>query len=643
MVEVDQSVDQEHGGFTEPTLDVENIGGIDSARVTFTRGVTLLTGENATNRTSLLRALGGALGGSSAFLKRNADVGRVAFDVNGTRYEREYQRSGSSVNVYGDPYTDDETLVDLFVTLLEDNPIRRAIRANDDLAELLLAPIDTDELEREIAQLQAERDTIDERLTEIDRERKRLPNLEERREELRTEIREIEAELDDVQEAMEDVESEDEDSDEVAALVDEIEAIQGDIEETKTEIRTQQEIKSELQAELEEVRDQRADIDRREDDLAALNEEIERLQGRESELSATINELSTIVTQNQSILGGEDSALLDIATDDDAYSSLDPSSQSLECWTCGSQVERGTVADRLSDLEDLVARKREELTQVRQDISDRKADRTSLERTVQKHERLTEREQELTDELTRRTSSIDTLESEIEGLRDDLAAQQAHLDELDAGESDDDPSIYERASHLEYERGSLEKELRGVEDDIEEIEYLLSKYEDLETRRSDISERIATLRSKVETLEKSTVETFNTHMDEVLEQLHYDNIERVWLERQTHDGETTFDLHVVREDEGGSVYEDAVTHLSESEREVVGLVVSLAGYLAHDVERVVPLVILDSLEAIDADRIAELTDYFAEHTDFLILALLEEDARHLPDRYSRVAARAELT
>jgi len=642
-VEVDQSVDQERGRFATPTLEVENIGGIDSTKVSFTPGVTLLTGENATNRTSLLRALGGAIGGSSAFLKRDSDVGRVAFEVNGTRYEREYQRNGGSVNVVGDPYTDDETIVDLFVTLLEDNPIRRAIRGNDDLTELLLAPIDTDELEREIEQLRAERDTIDERLTEIDRERKRLPNLEEKREELRTEIAELETELEDVQQSIEAKEDEGEKSAEVEALVDEIETVQSEIEETKNEIRTQSEIKSELQKELNEVREELTDLDRQEAELAELNEDIERLQGRESELSATINELSTIVNQNQSILGGEGSALLDIAADDDVYSSLDPSSQSLECWTCGNQVERGTVANRLEDLEDLVASKRDELNQVRQDLSDRKSARKSIERTVQKHERLTEREQELKDELNRRTSSIDSLESRIEELRDDLTDHQQDLEQLDTGELSDDPSIYETASQLEYQRGSLEKELRGVEDEIDEIEYLLSKYDDLERRRDDISERLTTLRSKVEKIEKSTVETFNTHMDEVLEQLQYDNIERVWLERHNRRGETSFELHVVREDEGGSVYEDAVTHLSESEREVVGLVVSLAGYLAHDVARLVPLIILDSLEAIDAERIAELTEYFSGHTDFLILALLEEDARHLPDRYARVAAQAELT
>lgn len=40
--------------------------------------------------------------------------------------------------------------------------------------------------------------------------------------------------------------------------------------------------------------------------------------------------------------------------------------------------------------------------------------------------------------------------------------------------------------------------------------------------------------------------------------------------------------------------------------------------------------LLDSLEAIDADRIAALVKYVETHTDLLILALLEEDSVDCP-------------
>ena len=69
---------------------------------------------------------------------------------------------------------------------------------------------------------------------------------------------------------------------------------------------------------------------------------------------------------------------------------------------------------------------------------------------------------------------------------------------------------------------------------------------------------------------------------------------------------------------------------------MTGLVFALAGYLVHDVYEDVPFLLLDSLEAIDADRIAALVDYVAAYTDFLVAALLPEDAEAVENVDNRV-------
>ncbi len=89
--------------------------------------------------------------------------------------------------------------------------------------------------------------------------------------------------------------------------------------------------------------------------------------------------------------------------------------------------------------------------------------------------------------------------------------------------------------------------------------------------------------------------------------LDYANIDRIWIE-----------------------------HLSESERELTGLVFALAGYLVHDVYEQVPFMLLNSLEAIDSDRIAALVEYFETYADCLIVALLPEDASALDDAHNDV-------
>ncbi len=133
-------------------------------------------------------------------------------------------------------------------------------------------------------------------------------------------------------------------------------------------------------------------------------------------------------------------------------------------------------------------------------------------------------------------------------------------------------------------------------------------------------------------------------METVLDILDYENLDRIWIEhteQEVREGrrkvsKTVLTMHVVRSTESGTTYEDTINHLSESEREVTGLVFTLAGYLVHGVYEEVPFILLDSLEAIDSDRIAALVDYFSEYADYLVTALLPEDAAALDDGYERV-------
>jgi uncharacterized protein YhaN len=199
-------------------------------------------------------------------------------------------------------------------------------------------------------------------------------------------------------------------------------------------------------------------------------------------------------------------------------------------------------------------------------------------------------------------------------------------------------------SDLEYERGQLEQRLADLDREIDEIEGLADEKRQLESQRADLGAELEALRSRIEDLERSAVEQFNDRMTEVLDLLGYGNLERVWIERKTDAGGRertgTFDLHVVRESSDGAVYEDTVDTLSESEREVIGLVFALAGYLVHEVHAAVPFMLLDSLEAIDAGRINDLLEYFADYAPYLVVALLPEDADAIDVDHTRITADA---
>jgi uncharacterized protein YhaN len=65
-------------------------------------------------------------------------------------------------------------------------------------------------------------------------------------------------------------------------------------------------------------------------------------------------------------------------------------------------------------------------------------------------------------------------------------------------------------------------------------------------------------------------------------------------------------------------------------------VFALAGYLAHEVYEEVPFMLLDSLEAIDADRIARLIEYLRDYAPNLVVALLDSDAAAVDEDYERI-------
>jgi DNA repair exonuclease SbcCD ATPase subunit len=203
---------------------------------------------------------------------------------------------------------------------------------------------------------------------------------------------------------------------------------------------------------------------------------------------------------------------------------------------------------------------------------------------------------------------------------------------------------HKQANELEYDIGKLEGDLDDVADEISRIEQKIDEIEELEEQRESIEAELEDLRTRIDRIERRAIEEFNDKMETVLELLDYQNIDRIWVEqyeKKVRDGrrkitQSTFQLHVIRSTDSGVTYEDTVGNLSESEREVTGLVFALAGHLTHSVADEVPFLLLDSLEAIDSERIAMLVEYFEQHAKFLVVALLPEDAAPLDDSYSEV-------
>jgi septal ring factor EnvC (AmiA/AmiB activator) len=633
--------DQFSGGVR---LSATNIGGIDYTEVEFDAGVTILEGRNATNRTSLLQALMAVLGSEDVSLKADADEGRVELVLDGHRYTRTLERKNGTIVTGGDPYLEETELADLFAFLIESNEARRAVTRGDDLHDLIMRPVDTEAIQREIRQLNQEKREIDDELAEIDSLKGELPQLEQERTRLESEIEEKREELEEKTRELEAADADvDETRQEKAELEDRLEELRetrSTLEDVRFDIETEEESldalrdeRTELQTELEELTETPMG------DVEELEARTSELRERKRTLDAELSELQSTIQFNEEMLDDAASStytswLGESGSTGSVTDQLVVGGEEVTCWTCGSEVQRDQITATLDQLRSLRQEKLDESQTVQQELEELADEKDRLEAQRRQRDDVDRRLDRIEDEIEERTDDLEALRGRRDRLTEEIRELETDIDALEDQEYGEILDLHKEANELEFELGRLESELDDVNDEIEAIEDRLTEQKQLEERRADVRTELDELRTRIEEIERRAIEQFNDHMEAILDILDYTNLERIWIERtrtEVRQGrekttQTNFELHIVRRSESDATYEDTVDHLSESERETTGLIFALAGYLVHDVHETVPFMLLDSLEAIDSERIAALIEYFGEYAEYLVVALLSEDA-----------------
>lgn len=638
------------------SITAKNIGGIERTTVDFDPGTTLLVGQNATHRTSFLQAIMAGLGSEQVSLKGDAEDGNVRLEIGDETYTRELHRENGSVRFSGDPYLEDSNLADRFAFLLGSNEARRTVAAEGDLREIIMGMVDFDAIEAEIELKKAEKRKLSEQIEALEEKKAKLPDLEAKRTRRQEELKAVRDELAESREALDTLETDAGEARverrELDDRMDELHDKESDLDTVEFQLESQADSLETLKEELEELEQKQAELTPTDDvDVETLEADLQSLRDRKQALSEELNKLQTVIQFNEEMLDGtsEDiaAALRDEDTERDrgnVTNRLVEDDEPSVCWTCGADVERRTIEDTLDQLRELRQPKFDAKSDVESEIEDVKARLDEIESQRAERTEIEDRLAEVKSEIAERESRIEELEERREQLIDDIESLNAEIEDLEREDRSKVLKRHREVNDLEVKLERLESEVDEIEAEIETIESEAERIDDLETRKTNIQEELADLRTRVEQIENKTIEKFNEHMGAVLEVLEYDNIERIWIERterEEHDGRrkvtrSTFDLHVVRSTDEGVTYEDDFSHLSESEREVTGLVFALSGYLAHDVYEEIPFILLDSLEAIDADRIAKLIEYLQDFADYLVAALLVEDADALTDEYRRI-------
>jgi len=635
-------------------LSATNIGGIDSTEVQIRPGVTVLEGRNATNRTSLLQAIMAALGSESVSLKGDASRGSVDLTMAGETYTRTLERRDGAVISQGDPYLDTPELAELFAFLLESNEARRAVARADDLRELIMKPVDTDSIKSEIEQLEAEKRQVDDDISELESLKRSLPELEQKRNRITSDIEKKRAELEEKESELENADADlEETRQEKTELEDKLAKLRGtrsDLEDVRFDIETEEESLESLRQEQAELESDAAELsDTPMGNVEDIEARISRLRGRRQTLNSEVNELQTTIQFNEGKLEESgNSTLSELSNGSESNkpvtNQLLAENETVTCWTCGSDVERKQVETTLAQLREMRQEKLDEVQTLEDEIDELAEEKRKFESRQQQNERIERRLDDIESEIEDRQEEVDRLRDRRETLTGEISHLEEEINALEQREHSEILDFHKEANQIEFELERLESSLDDVRSETSSIEDKISKQQELEERRSTIQDELQDLRTRIDQIEQQAVDQFNHHMETVLDILDYENLERIWIERTEKDvrqgrrkvSKASFDLHIVRQTDSGTTYEDTIEHLSESEREVTGLIFALAGYLVHDVHETVPFILLDSLEAIDSQRIATLIDYLHEYAEYLVVALLPEDASAIDTEYHRV-------
>lgn len=660
------------------SVEVENIGGIEKAEAELPPGVTVLTGRNATNRTSFLQGIMAAMGSTTdqITLKSDSDEGQATIRLGDETYTRTLKRTGETTVLGGDPYTDESELLDLYAFLLRENPVRQTIERDGDLHDILMRPIDTDEIEAKLQQLRDEKQEIESDLEQLTEYKQQLPQLEEQRAKLEDKLKELRAsekELQEQKKALEeqfDEEASDEKPTHIQELEENLTAKRTEATDLKRELEQQRKIheaaindldsidkpdvaKEELRAEREQLEAERDQVDKQIKTLRSQRQEITSGMEAAQTLQDSTMSIEQVVSQLEGDLELPDGPLTaDESTEPGALTDALVEGEQIRCLACGSQVSTDTVdavVDQYREINTTFREQIQTLESDQQDIRNRlKEVESQLEQWERAEEQLTEAERQKQQaenqiesyekRLEEANEAIDKLEVELETAREETTTGTDEELRTEHGDVEDE------LIDTEVDIRQTETELDEIESQIEAFETKLEKEDRLGDRHDAVVDEIETLQSRVEDTERELIEEFNQTIETVLELLDYRNIERIWIERKRKDvkvgrrteEQTVFELNIVREGAEG-VYSDELKHLSESERSVTGLVVALTGYIVHDVADVYPVMLVDSVEMIDGERITHLLNHFADETEYLIAALLPEDSAKVTDSLPEVS------
>lgn len=605
-------------------VQIRNIGGIRTADASLKTGLNVIQASNFMGKSSFVRAIQTAMGTSGMYgelhpLREGTDEGSVQLDTPERSYEVTLERSNSgTVTRRGETVLEDETdrtCARLFAFLGENNPIRARVREQADFTELLQAPLDLEEIDSKVTARKRERESKREALERAERAAENLPAVQEAIATLEDEIESLRDRRDEVSESVGEAAEEDSLSDELAekrsslrSLDQRISGLQDEVDRTEVELEEKRAALESLT--VPEEPEPTADIEAKESRITECELQIDLLEGlhRANKRVIEEDEVDLVSSVERSVMGDE-----------------------FDCWVCGEPTTSDGIETRLATLQDKIMELREEKGSLTDEIEE-------IEEQERRYREKQREKESLEEEIGRLKTTLDERTGDLTQAEERRAGLSAEVEELEA-------SVAAAEEELSEELTDIKATLQTKE---QEVEAQRSRLQELQESRADV----ATLREEIDALDDEITRLRNRKTEKQWElKDEFDAAMAAAIDRfapgfdgarldvkTTPDNEIdSFELIIARDGR-----ETAIQNLSEGERELVGIVVAVAGYRTFDVADRVPVIILDGISQLSAANLRSLTEYLSDATEVLVTTAYPEagtfDGHHIsPDQWDTVS------
>ncbi|WP_340097706.1 archaea-specific SMC-related protein [Salinibaculum salinum] len=569
------------------TIDIENIGGILDGNATLEPGLNAVRASNWQGKSSFIQAIKTALGVSTA-LTEGADRGGVSLQTPDRTLSVDLVRDGSTVQQRGQPYLTEEydiVRADLFACLDETNEIRRAVREGESLEDVLMRPLDFQNIDEQIASLRREREQVETELAQAREAKKRLPSAQER-------VTELESELEELREQYE-------------TLTDDETATAGDEQSTQSALAQAQSEHEQAQSQIDRLE---RSIDRTESRLDEKRSKLDDIevvdtQDIEAELATARDDLQSVKRDKnvlQSVYSATEMVLSENRFDLLTEVERELTGDTVLCWTCGQETSPDAIETQLDELGEKLATLRTQTDRLRSEVERLEARREDANQ-ASRHKRDLESEiAELEDRLADQQASI-------EDARERREAAAERIEELSAAVDETVEEITDIESDIKYREAEL-KDARG---ELESLQTRADRLETLEAEKETLSTEIEELRGRKDDIKYEARDAFDRAMQDILD--------RFDTGFETARLTSNFELIVARDGQEASL--DA---LSEGELELLGFVAALAGYESFDVSEIVPVLLVDGVGGLADDNLRTLVEYLQGRTEYLVFTIYPE-------------------